>query len=120
MFLINEISLNQVIFFIEDKNINIEIFKKNYKSLFSDLYIYVNNNKELKPLYNFPLLCYILYIFSGVLIKYNLWYNPKNIKVFDFNLYSSVIHTYVDLLNSILEVNTLKEKNYFYDSCNSQ
>jgi hypothetical protein len=37
MFLINEISLNQVIFFIEDKNINIEIFKKNYKSLFSDL-----------------------------------------------------------------------------------
>lgn len=115
MFLINEISLNQVIFFIEDKNINIEIFKKNYKSLFSDLYIYVNNNKELKPLYNFPLLCYILYIFSGVLIKYNLWYNPKNIKVFDFNLYSSVIHTYVDLLNSILEVNTLKEKNYLYE-----
>ena len=115
MFLINEISLNQVLFFIEDKNINIETFKKNYKSLFSDLYIYVNNNKELKPLYNFPLLCYILYIFSGVLIKYNLWYNPTKIKVFDYNLYSSIIHTYVDLLNSILEVNTLKEKNYLYE-----
>lgn len=115
MFLINEISLNQVLFFIEDKNINIETFKKNYKSLFSDLYIYVNNNKELKPLYNYPLLCYILYIFSGVLIKYNLWYNPTKIKVFDYNLYSSIIHTYVDLLNSILEVNTLKEKNYLYE-----
>jgi hypothetical protein len=115
MFLINEISLNQILFFIEDKNINIEIFKKNYKSLFSDLYIYVNNNKELKPLYNYPLLCYILYIFSGVLIKYNLWYNPTKIKVFDYNLYSSIIHTYVDLLNSILETNTLKEKNYLYE-----
>jgi hypothetical protein len=115
MFLINEISLNQVIFFVEDKNINIEIFKKNYKSLFSNLRIYVNNNKELKPIYNYPLLCYILYVFAGVLIKYNLWYNPDGIKGFDFDLYSSVIHTYIDLLNSILEVNTLKEKNYLYE-----
>jgi hypothetical protein len=115
MFLINEISLNQVIFFVEDKNINIEIFKKNYKSLFSNLFIYVNNNKELKPIYNYPLLCYILYVFSAVLIKYNLWYNPKGIKGFDFDLYSSVIHTYVDLLNRILEVNTLKKRNYLYE-----
>ena len=115
MFLINEISLNQVIFFIEDKYINIEIFKKIYQSLFKDLRIYVNNNKELKPIYNYPLLCYILYVFSGVLIRYNLWFNPNGIKGFDFDLYSSVIHTYVDLLNSILEVNTFKEKNYLYE-----
>lgn len=115
MFLINEISLNQVIFFIEDKFINIEIFKKHYKSLFFNLYIYVNNNKELKSIYNYPLLCYILYVFAGVLIRYNLWYNPNRIKGFDFDLYSSIIHTYVDLLNSILEVNTLKDKNYLYE-----
>jgi hypothetical protein len=115
MFLINEISLNQVIFFIEDKYINIEIFKKNYKYLFNNLLIYVNNNKELKPIYDYPLLCYILYVFSGVLIRYNLWYNPNGIKGFDLNLYSSIIHTYVDLLNSILEVNTFKEKNYLYE-----
>jgi hypothetical protein len=115
MFLINEISLNQVIFFIKDKYINIEIFKKNYKSLFNNLLIYVNNNKELKPIYDYPLLCYILYVFSGVLVRYNLWYNPSGIKGFDLNLYSCIIHTYVDLLNSILEVNTLKEKNYLYE-----
>jgi hypothetical protein len=115
MFLINEISLNQVIFFIEDKYINIEIFKKIYKSLFNNLRIYVNNNKELKPIYNYPLLCYILYVFSGVLIRYNLWFNPNGIKGFDLDLYSSVIHTYVDLLNSILEVNTFKDKNYLYE-----
>lgn len=115
MFLINEISLNQVIFFVEDNFINIEIFKKNYKSLFSSLFIYVNNNKELKPIFNYPLLCYILYVFSGVLVKYNLWYNPKNIKGFDLDLYSSVIHTYVNLLNRILEVNTFTKKNYLYE-----
>lgn len=115
MFLINEISLNQVMFFIKDKYINIEIFKNNYKSLFNNLLIYVNNNKELKPIYDYPLLCYILYVFSGVLIRYNLWYNPSGIKGFDLNLYSYIIHTYVDLLNSILEVNTFKEKNYLYE-----
>jgi hypothetical protein len=115
MFLINEISLNQVMFFIKDKYINIEIFKKNYKSLFNNLLIYVNNNKELRPIYDYPLLCYILYVFSGVLIRYNLWYNPDGIKGFDLNLYSCIIHTYVDLLNSILEVNTFKEKNYLYE-----
>jgi hypothetical protein len=115
MFLINEISLNQVMFFIKDKYINIEIFKTNYKSLFNNLLIYVNNNKELKPIYDYPLLCYILYVFSGVLIRYNLWYNPDGIKGFDLTLYSCIIHTYVDLLNSILEVNTLKEKNYLYE-----
>ena len=115
MFLINEISLNQVIFFIKDKYINIEIFKKNYKSLFNNLLIYVNNNKELKPISDYPLLCYILYVFSGVLVRYNLWYNPSGIKGFDLNLYSCIIHTYVDLLNSILQVNTLKEKNYLYE-----
>jgi hypothetical protein len=115
MFLINEITLSQVIFFIKDKYINIEIFKKNYKSLFNNLLIYVNNNKELKPISDYPLLCYILYVFSGVLIRYNLWYNPDGIKGFDLNLYSCIIHTYIDLLNSILEVNTFKEKNYLYE-----
>ena len=124
MFLINEISLNQVMFFIKDKYINIEIFKKNYKSLFNNLFIYVNNSKELKPLYDYPLLCYILYIFAGVLIRYNLWYHPDNItslknntsiKGFDHKIYSSIIHTYIDLLNSILEVNTFKEKSYLYE-----
>ena len=131
MFLINEISLNQVMFFIKDKYINIEIFKKNYKSLFNNLFIYVNNSKELKPIYDYPLLCYILYIFTGVLIRYNLWYSPDNfapnnsdpnknknntsIKGFDLKIYSSVIHTYIDLLNSILEVNTFKEKSYLYE-----
>jgi hypothetical protein len=124
LFLINEISLNQVMFFIKDKYINIEIFKKNYKSLFNNLFIYVNNSKELKPIYDYPLLCYILYIFAGVLVRYNLWYNPDNtdplknntnIKGFDLKVYSSVIHTYIDLLNSILEVNTFKEKSYLYE-----
>lgn len=124
MFLINEISLNQVMFFIKDKYINIEIFKKNYKSLFNNLFIYVNNSKELKPIYDYPLLCYILYIFAGVLIRYNLWYHPDNtvslknntsIKGFDLKIYSSIIHTYIDLLNSILEVNTFKEKSYLYE-----
>jgi hypothetical protein len=124
MFLINEISLNQVMFFIKDKYINIEIFKKNYKSLFNNLFIYVNNSKELKPIYDYPLLCYILYIFAGVLIRYNLWYHPdstvslKNntsIKGFNLKIYSSIIHTYIDLLNSILEVNTFKEKSYLYE-----
>jgi hypothetical protein len=115
MFMINEISINQILFFIEDKNINIEIFKKNYKTLFNNLKIYVNNNKEFKPLLNYPLLCYVLYIFAAVVIKYNLWFFTGKITGFDLNTYSYVIHTYVDLLNSILEVNTLKEKNYLYE-----
>ncbi len=115
MFIINEITLSQILFFIEDKTINIENFKKYYKTLFDNLNIYVNNSKELKPILNYPLLCYILYVFAGILIKYNLWYNPENIKNFDLKLYSFVIHTYIDLLNSILEVNTFKEKNYLYE-----
>ena len=63
-----------------------------------------------------------IFILSGVLVKYNLWFsnlssNPETSKktIISPVDQKSIIHTLVDLLNSILEINIHKNKNYIYE-----
>ena len=123
--IICELSHGQIMQFTYDKLVNYEIFDKFGINLFNGLYIRVNNGSDVKPITNYKLLCYVIYYFSGMILKYNYWYIEKNQTIQKQNtinpLYNKVIiHTVIDLINSILEINTRKNKNYIYDSISTK
>jgi hypothetical protein len=116
--LVNEINLSQIIFLSFDKLVNYFLFTKFGFNLFNDLYIRVSNKNDVAPIKNYKLLCYIIYYITGVYAKYNMWYadgitfKPNNINP---QIQRIAIHTFVDALNSILEVNTKESSNYLYN-----
>lgn len=123
--MICDLSHGQIMQLTYDKLINYEIFDKFAINLFNGLYIRINNGNDVKPIINYKLLCYIIYNMSGMLLKYNYWYVDKNQVVNKPNsinplLHKVIIHTIIDLINSILEVNTRKNKNYIYDSISTK
>ena len=60
-----------------DKLVNFTIFDKFAISLFDGLQIRINNGNDVKSLSNYKLLCYIIYYFSGMIIKFNYWYTDN-------------------------------------------
>lgn len=102
-----------------DKLVNYEIFDKFAINLFNGLYIRINNGNDVKPIINYKLLCYMIYYMSGMILKYNYWHIDKKIptKANTINplIQKSIIHTIIDLINSVLEINTRKTKHYVYE-----
>jgi hypothetical protein len=117
LLLLSEMSLSLIYFFPEDKMLNYFIFDRLGYSLFDGLLIRINSSNDVTYIKNYKLLCYTIFIFSGVLIKYNLWFGESTIKkgLINPSDQKAIIHTLVDLLNSILEVNSQKNKNFLYE-----
>ena len=118
-FILCELNFGQIILFTYDKLINFAIFNKFNFNIFNDLKIIVNNNNDIQPIQNYKLLCYVIYYFSAIIIKYNLWYaenlEPVKTNKINIQLLKSIINTIVDLINCILEVNTRANKSYIYE-----
>lgn len=115
-----ELNFGQIIQLNYDKLVNFTIFDKFAISLFDGLQIRINNGNDVRNLSNYKLLCYIIYYFSGMIIKFNYWYTDNQKLDSKGNminplLQKMIIHTVVDLINSILEINTRKNKNYIYE-----
>jgi hypothetical protein len=91
-------------------------------NLFEGLLIRINSSNDVSPIKNFKLLCYVIYILSGILIKYNLWFSDSNVKKGLINPSDQkiIINTLIDLLNSILEINSKKTKNFLYEMFSSR
>jgi hypothetical protein len=97
---------------------NYEVFKKNMDIIFQNFKIVVNTSGDLDKMVNYPILCYITFIFTCFIIKYNLWANTfdklkekddgkkKTAKEKQKQLFSilqkSAINTTIELLNSTL------------------
>ena len=144
--LITEINFGQIISLKEDKKYNYFIYSKVGKNLFSGLYLRINQNQKI-PIIDIPILSYILYYISGVLINNRIWLWNTNIKkhrddkttrtteetdstkVNDnrtkaekddelkrtmINIQKNIIHTIIDLMNTMCEVNFNDNKNYLY------
>jgi hypothetical protein len=131
IFMIIELNSSQIINMTNDiKSLcNFGIFNKYGISLFNNLKIIINNNNNLNDIDKYYILCYILYIFSCLILKYNIWadYKPnkdidniknikKNKKTIDPILQKKIIHTIVYILNNILENDVKKDKYYIYKS----
>lgn len=101
------------------------IYKKIGHTLFENINIIVNKSNDIKPIKNYPILCYIIYIISCFITKYNIWADTistesniidrkKNFLI----IQKSIINTIVEILNSILQVDAEKlktQKIYLYE-----
>jgi hypothetical protein len=123
--ILTELNSGQLINLKDDKRINYFFYQKIGSSIFSNLFLRVNQKQKV-PLINIPLLAYIIYYLSGIMVSNRLWlYNDKNIDVKDkplflINTQKTIINTVVDLLNTLFEANTINDKNFIYEIINTR
>lgn len=120
--IILELTDSQILNFKNDKICSYLIYKKIGYTLFDGINIIVNKDYDLKPIGEYPILCYIIYIMSCSFCKYNIWGDlnrtEEDSKKFDLNMQKSIIHTMIELLNTIIknDIETSKKnKVYIYD-----
>ena len=116
-FMLLELSDNQVIYMMGDKICNYYLFAKFGSNLFDGLNIKKGSGNNVVPIFNYKVLCYVLFYMSCLMTKYNLWFYEKadEKKKFNPTIQKIIIHTFVDFLNSIIEVYSGKNKKYIYD-----
>lgn len=120
--IILELTDSQVLTFKNDKICSYLIYKKIGYTLFDGINIIVNKNFDLKPISEYPVICYVIYIISCSFCKYNIWgdlnRSDEDSKKFDLNMQKSIIHTIIELLNTIIKIDietSKKNKVYIYD-----
>jgi len=110
------INLSQILNLSFDKLVNYFLFEKFGFDLFNNLYIKISNKNDIAPIKNYKLLCYIVYYLSGIITKFNMWY-VENITYkqnnINLQIQKIIIHTFIDCINSILDVND-NDKSYLY------
>jgi hypothetical protein len=109
-----ELNSGQILALKNDKRCNYYLFSKIKDQLFGNLYIRINNKDKI-PLIKVPLLAYCLFYFSCILTTKNIWLYYNESKEFNINVQKSIIHTVVDLINTIVEANLQKEKNFLHE-----
>lgn len=120
IYLIMELNESQLTFFAPDKGLcDIRIFDKVWDSLFKGLRIKKNNSADTVPLTNYKLLCYMIYMISCRIAKHKLWYSSQSVQT-NINkmipiIQRFVVHTFVDILNSILENSFKPDVEYIFE-----
>lgn len=122
--IITKITEGQILNLKDDINCNYFIYSKIADLIFDNLQIKLNEKEKIK-ITKIPLLCYCIYYFSYILTKNNLWLyetiiTPGKKPVFNANIQKAIIHTLLDLINSVIDANLPKktennEKNYLYE-----
>jgi hypothetical protein len=123
--LIFELNDSQIIALTNDKICNYYVFTKIGLNLFDKMNIIINKNHDIKPITDYPILCYVIYLFSCLLTKYNIWIDilssevkPVDKKKFNPTMQKSIINTFIELVNTILtvDVESMKaNKIYIYE-----
>jgi hypothetical protein len=115
-FILLELSETQVIYMMGDKICNYYLFTKYGSNLFDGLNIKKGNGNTVVPLRNYKVLCYVLFYMSCLMTRYNLWYyKEEEKKKFNPIVQKLIVHTFVDFLNSVIEVYSNKSHKYVYD-----
>jgi len=120
-----EINSGQILSLREDKRYNYFLFQKIGSNFFSNIFLRINQKEKIE-LNKLPLFSYVLYYLSGMLLANRLWlYNDnstetKDKQMFSINIQKSIIHTVIDLINSIVEANFEKNKNFLYEIINNR
>ena len=114
---ISELNGNQITMMSSDKKIgNIYVYLNYGSKLFDNLLIKKNiNDNDTVPITNYPVLCYLIYIISYLLIQYRLWnYQSSNAKKFNPVFMKIIINSLVDLFNSIMIDSGKMQQDYIY------
>ena len=96
-----------------DKVCNLYLFNKFGNSLFKDINIIINDFNKTININNYQILCYLMYYFSCMLIRYNIWQFQKTHK-FDISVQKTIINTLCHTLNSILYTYNNNKNNYTF------
>lgn len=120
--IIIDLDISQISYLTYDKLCNYFFFDKYGYKMFDNLLIKINDSDDLVPIKNYKLLCYVLYYFSCLLVKYKIWIYFDENQELKFSPYDqkTIIHTFVQLINSILEVNMRPDKHYLYEIVSSR
>uniref|UniRef100_A0A6C0HVH9 Uncharacterized protein n=1 Tax=viral metagenome TaxID=1070528 RepID=A0A6C0HVH9_9ZZZZ len=114
LMLIADLNTGQILSFKDDKFCNFFIFTQIRESVFSKLFLRLNE-KEKIAISNIPLLGYVLFYFACVFTNSYIWLWPKNDKSQIISVQKVVINTIVDLMNTLVEANMGTEKNFQYE-----
>ena len=112
--IITDINVGQILNFKDDKKCNYFIYDKIGKNIFENLFIRISDKVKIS-IKNIPLLGYVIFYLSCVLTNNNIWLWNKENKNENYNTQKIIIHTLVDLINSIMEANLEKNKNFIYE-----
>lgn len=121
LLLILEIPETQIYNLHNDKDCNFMNFMKIKDKLFYKQKIIINKTEDVELLSNYPVLCYLMFLFGCIVLKYNSWaLGGKKIekKQFPTALFN-IINTMVEILNSILivdEKRMIENDIYLYDT----
>jgi hypothetical protein len=114
-----ELSDSQLLYMTGDKICNYYLFSKFGINWFNNIQIRKNNQNTIAPILNYKVLCYLIFYMSCQITKYGLWYyeteEVEKKKKFDPNVQKIIINTFIDFLNSIIEMYGRKKKHYIYD-----
>jgi hypothetical protein len=114
--IITEINAGQILNLKDDKKCNYFFYSKVGNQLFDGLYIRLNQ-KEKTLITKIPLFCYVLFYISCIFSNNKLWlFNEKESdNVNSILIQKNIIHTVLDLINSIIEANMVEGKDYLYE-----
>lgn len=121
IYLILELNESQISFFTSDKKnlCDIRIFDRIYTSLFNGLRIKKNSSNDTVDITKYKILCYLIYMISCRIAKHRLWSSAqsteKNIQKMIPNIQRYVVHTCVDIINSILENSFQSGVSYIFE-----
>ena len=112
--LITEMNAGQIINFKDDRRCNYFFYSKVAQQLFEGLFIRLNQ-KEKTQIIKIPLLCYVLYYLSCIFANNKLWLFKDETTTNIIIIQKTIIHTVIDLINSIIEANMVEGKNFLYE-----
>lgn len=125
--LLMELNQSHIMYIGDDKKkfCNFNSFEKSFEVLFGGLKIIINNKGYVDNISNYKILCYIIFVIScAIVYKTKMWfYTSKNKdeqtekqtqKYFPL-IQKIIIHTLIDIINSILETTTTDSNNYLYN-----
>ena len=99
---------------LNDKYCNYYFYENYSDVIFKDLKILYDFEGNKVPLLKLNNLKFYLFIMACSMSKYNLWY-PSSDKTLNADTIKSIIHTFVDLYNTIIQVIMRKKKSYIYE-----
>ena len=112
--LLADLNIGQIISMKDDKKCNYFLYSNIGEQLFSTLYIRITQ-KEKIAISSIPLLAYVLFFISCILTNNNIWLWSNEDTKQQYNIQKTIIHTMVDLINTLVEANMVKDKNFLYE-----
>lgn len=106
---------------------NFSVFDKIFHHLFDGLKIRINSKGDMKPVTDYKILCYLIYIIGCSTIKYNMWFyeqidfantintTKKKKPEIQIQIQKIFVHTVLDIINSVLEHSMQPSSGHLYE-----